>query len=60
MLRYVEKPTLRPGTVERDDVDALREAGFSDPAIGDIAAHVGDMAQRAARYGLPLHPGTFE
>ena len=60
MLRYVEKPTLRPGTVEREDVEALREAGFSDPAIGDIAAHVGDMAQRAARYGLPLHPGTFE
>jgi uncharacterized peroxidase-related enzyme len=78
MLRYAEKLTLRPGTVEREDVDALRAAGFSDSAIVDIAAHVelfsfmnrvvdglggqleGDMAERARRYGLPLHPGTFE
>ena len=40
MLRYVEKLTLRPGTVEREDVNALRVVGFSDAAIGDIAAHV--------------------
>jgi uncharacterized peroxidase-related enzyme len=40
MLRYVEKLTLRPGTVEREDVEALRAAGFSDPGIVDIAAHV--------------------
>ncbi len=77
MLRYVEKLTLRPGHVEREDVDALRAAGFSDPGIVDVAAHValfsfmnrivdglggqleGDMAARATRYGLPLHPGTF-
>jgi len=37
MLAYVEKLTLRPGTVERDDVEALRAVGFSDQAIGDIA-----------------------
>ncbi len=37
MLAYVEKLTLRPGTVEREDVEALRAAGFSDQAIGDIA-----------------------
>lgn len=36
MLRYVEKLTLRPGAVERDDVATLRAAGFSDAAIGDI------------------------
>jgi alkylhydroperoxidase family enzyme len=78
MLRYVEKLTLRPGTVEREDVEALRAAGFTDPAIVDIAAHValfsfmnrivdglggqleGDVAARARRYGLPLHPGTYE
>jgi len=40
MLRYTEKLTLRPGTAERVDEEALRSAGFSDPAIGDIAAHV--------------------
>ena len=37
MLTYVEKLTLRPGTVEREDVEALRRASFSDAAIGDIA-----------------------
>lgn len=37
MLRYVEKLTLRPGAVEREDVQALRTAGFSDAAIGDVA-----------------------
>ncbi|MEK7863194.1 MAG: hypothetical protein AAB295_08025 [Chloroflexota bacterium] len=37
MLAYVEKLTLRPGTVEREDVEALRAAGFSDQAIGDVA-----------------------
>jgi uncharacterized peroxidase-related enzyme len=78
MLVYVEKLTVRPGTVERADVEALRAAGFSDSGIGDIAAHValfsfmnrivdglggrleGEMAERATRYGLPLHPGTYE
>lgn len=40
MLRYAEKLTLRPGTVEREDVEALRASGFSDSAIVDIAAHV--------------------
>lgn len=37
MLRYVEKLTLRPGEVEREDLEALRHQGFSDAAIGDIA-----------------------
>ncbi|HEV8535955.1 MAG TPA: peroxidase [Candidatus Limnocylindria bacterium] len=78
MLRYVEKLTLRPGTVEREDVEALRAAGFSDPGIVDIAAHVAlfsfmnrivdglggklsdDMPERARRFGLPLHAGTYE
>jgi uncharacterized peroxidase-related enzyme len=77
MLRYVEKLTLRPGTVEREDVEVLRAAGFSDAAIGDIAINAalfafmnrivdglggqleGDMAERARRFGLPLHPGTY-
>lgn len=37
MLRYVDKLTLRPGEVVEGDVAALREAGFSDRAIADIA-----------------------
>lgn len=37
MLRYVRKLTLDPADVEREDVEALRRAGFSDAAIGDVA-----------------------
>lgn len=39
MLRYVEKLTSRPGEVEREDVDALRTAGFDHAAIVDVALH---------------------
>lgn len=39
MLVYVRKLTLEPSHVERKDVEALRAAGFSDAAIGDIAIH---------------------
>lgn len=78
MLRYVRKLTLEPAKIEREDVDELRRAGFSDAAIGDIAINAslfafmnrvvdglggqleGDMADRAKRLGLPLHPGTYE
>lgn len=78
MLRYVRKLSLEPAKLEREDVDELRRAGFSDAAIGDIAINAalfafmnrvvdglggqleGDMAERAKRYDLPLHPGTYE
>ena len=36
MLRYVDKLTRTPAHITRDDVDALRKAGFSDAAILDI------------------------
>lgn len=35
MLSYADKLTLRPATIERADVDLLRDAGFDD---GDILA----------------------
>ena len=78
MLRYVERLTREPAAVEREDVEVLRRAGFSDAAIGDIAINAalfafmnrvvdglggaleGDMVDRARRFDLPLHPGTFE
>lgn len=78
MLRYVRKLTLEPAKVEREDVEELRRAGFSDSAIGDIAINAalfafmnrvvdglggqleGDMLERAKRFDLPLHEGTFE
>lgn len=37
MLRYVDKLTLRPGEMVEQDVQDLRDAGFSDRAIADIA-----------------------
>lgn len=36
MLEYVEKLTLRPWDMVREDVVALRDVGFSDAAILDI------------------------
>lgn len=33
MLTYVEKLTLQPAQVAREDLDALRAAGFDDQAI---------------------------
>lgn len=37
MLTYAEKLTLAPATVAREDVEALREAGFDDVDILHIA-----------------------
>ena len=37
MLDYTAKLTRTPGDMEEDDVDWLRENGFSDRAILDIA-----------------------
>ena len=37
MLDYVVKLTLEPWTMEEGDVERLREVGFDDTAILDIA-----------------------
>ncbi len=44
MLHYVEKLTRTPGQVSVTDVDALREAGFSDTDILHIAEVAGYYA----------------
>lgn len=36
MLAFVEKLTLEPATMTRDDTDDLRRVGFSDRDILDI------------------------
>ena len=36
MLDYVEKITLAPAKVSRDDLEALRKVGFDDKAILQI------------------------
>jgi len=37
MLTYAVKLTARPAEMERTDVDALRQVGFSDRDVLDIA-----------------------
>ena len=38
MLEYAEKMTLRPNEMTAQDIERLREAGWSDREILDIAA----------------------
>ncbi len=39
MLTYVQKLTLQPVAMTEGDVQTLRHTGFSDAAIGDVAAN---------------------
>ena len=41
MLAYAEKLTLRPAECGADDVERLRNAGWSDRAVSDMAQVVG-------------------
>lgn len=41
MLAYVEKLTRTPAEMVREDVERLREAGFDDEAISEIAMIAG-------------------
>ncbi len=59
MLAYVEKLTLRPWAMVKDDVVALRAAGFSDAAILDINQVTGYYAyvnRLADGLGVELEP----
>jgi len=44
MLAYATKLTLTPGDMVAEDVGALRDAGFSDRDILDIAEVIGYYA----------------
>ena len=44
MLGYADKLTRTPAKMTQDDVDALREAGFSDAAVLDICMVTGYFA----------------
>jgi uncharacterized peroxidase-related enzyme len=44
LLRYVEKLTLSPATMESDDVDALRAVGFADEDVLAIVEVTGYYA----------------
>ena len=44
MLEYVEKLTLEPWNMQEEDVENLRQKGFSDEAILDICQIAGYFA----------------
>ena len=59
MLAYVQKLTLRPWEMVKEDVLALRAAGFSDAAILDINQVTGYYAyvnRLADGLGVDLEP----
>ncbi len=59
MLAYVEKLTLDPQHMTRDDVEALRRAGFDDAGILDIAqvcAYYNYVNRLAQGLGVELEP----
>jgi len=57
MLAYAEKLTRAPGKMTRDDVEALKTAGFTEPDILDINQITGYFAyvnRLADGLGVPL------
>lgn len=63
MLRYVYKLTVQPGDIVEADVTPLREAEFSDKAIGDIAINCSLFAfftRVVDGLGATLEPGMIE
>lgn len=57
MLAYVARLTRTPWEMTRGDIDALRTAGFSDPAILDIsqiAAYFNFVNRLASGLGVDL------
>lgn len=63
MLKYVHKLTVRPGQISELDIVPLREAGFSDQAIGDIAINCALFAfftRIVDGIGATLEPGMIQ
>ena len=59
MLRYAEKLTRSPSEMERADVDALKEHGFSDAdvlAIAEVTAYYAYANRIADGLGVEIEP----
>ena len=59
MLVYVEKLTRSPGAVTRADVEALREVGFGDRdvlEIAEVTAYYAYVNRIASGLGVELEP----
>lgn len=63
MLKYTYKLTVQPGEIGEEDIVPLRDAGFSDEAIGDIAINCALFAfftRIVDGLGATLEPGMVE
>ncbi len=63
MLDYAVKLTRDPGSVDEDDVEALRRHGFGDAAVLDICqvtAYYNYVNRLADGLGVELEPGWSE
>jgi len=61
MLAYVEKLTRSPSAVEQADVEGLREAGFGDRdvlEIAEVTAYYAYVNRIADGLGVELEPGS--
>jgi len=61
MLAYAEKRTRSPSAVERADVEALREVGFGDRdvlEIAEVTAYFAYVNRIADGLGVELEPGS--
>jgi uncharacterized protein YciW len=59
MLDYVEKLTRIPAAVRREDVEALRQVGFSDADvlhIAEVTAYYAFVNRIADGLGVELEP----
>lgn len=59
MLTYAEKLTLAPASVTREDVDALRRAGFADAdilAVAEVTAYYAYVNRIADGLGVAVEP----
>ena len=59
LLAYVDKLTLRPGEMERADVEALRAAGFGDADVlhvCEVVAYYAYANRIADGLGIELEP----
>ena len=63
MLAYAEKLTRSPSAVGRADVEALREVGFSDRdvlEIAEVTAYFAYVNRIADGLGVELEPGSAD
>lgn len=59
MLRYVAKLTLRPAAIVREDVEALRAAGFDEASIlhiAEVTAYYAYVNRIADGLGVSVEP----